>query len=45
MNYLPEGKQSGGRWVYKTKVSSDGLRYEVHYVAKGFTQQYGYDYL
>ena len=43
---LPEGKQSvGGRWVYTTKVGSEGLRYKARYVAKGFTQQYGADYL
>ena len=44
---LPAGKQSvGGRWVYATKIGKeDSIRYKARWVAKGFTQQYGSDYL
>lgn len=32
-----------GRWVYKTKLNSDGIinKYKARYVAKGFQQTYG----
>ena len=34
------------RWVYTVKYKADGTinRYEVHLVARGFTQTYGIDY-
>ncbi|KAL4347795.1 hypothetical protein GQ457_17G000690 [Hibiscus cannabinus] len=45
---LPPGKQTiGCKWVYKTKLKSDGSleRYKARLVAKGYTQQPGVDYL
>ncbi|KAL4292078.1 hypothetical protein GQ457_14G019000 [Hibiscus cannabinus] len=44
---LPPGKQAiGCKWVYKTKLKSDGTleRYKARLVAKGYTQQPGIDY-
>ncbi|KAL4388867.1 hypothetical protein GQ457_09G025600 [Hibiscus cannabinus] len=45
---LPLGKQAiGCKWVYKTKLKSDGSleRYKARLVAKGYTQQPDIDYL
>ncbi|KAL4296055.1 hypothetical protein GQ457_12G027490 [Hibiscus cannabinus] len=44
---LPPGKQAiGCKWVYKTKLKSDGTleRYKARLVAKGYTQQPGIGY-
>ncbi|KAL4346779.1 hypothetical protein GQ457_17G003030 [Hibiscus cannabinus] len=44
---LPPGKQTiGCKWVYKTKLKSDGSleRYKARLVAKGYTQKPGIDY-
>lgn len=43
---LPEGtKAVGNRWVFKTKLNTDGsVLYKARLVAKGFTQTYGVDY-
>ncbi len=45
---LPSGKQSiGCKWVYKTKLKSDGSleRYKARLFAKGYTMKSGNDYL
>ena len=36
-----------GRWVYKTKLNQDGTinKRKARYVAKGFQQKYGIDFL
>ncbi|XP_062028859.1 uncharacterized mitochondrial protein AtMg00810-like [Rosa rugosa] len=44
---IPKGKKVvGSRWVYKTKLHSDGSveRHKARLVAHGFTQTYGVDY-
>lgn len=44
---LPEGRKAiGCRWVFKLKEKSDGTidKYKVRLVAKGFHQQYGFDF-
>src|SRR2546430_4131049 len=45
---LPQGKVLlGGRWVYKTKTDSKGniVRYKARWVAQGYNQVLGIDYL
>ncbi|KAL4376695.1 hypothetical protein GQ457_02G014510 [Hibiscus cannabinus] len=45
---LPPGKKTiGCKWVFKTKLKSDGTldRYKARLVAKGYTQQSGVDFL
>ena len=44
---LPIGRKPiGCRWVFKTKIGSDGKveRYKARLVAKGYTQKHGVDY-
>ncbi|POW04639.1 hypothetical protein PSTT_10257 [Puccinia striiformis] len=44
----PPGKKPlGGRWVFATKPDTDGsgIRFKARYVAKGFTQVEGQDFL
>ncbi|KAL4347211.1 hypothetical protein GQ457_17G021730 [Hibiscus cannabinus] len=46
--FLLEEKQTiGCKWIYRTKLKSDGSleRYKARLVAKGYTQQPGVDYL
>lgn len=48
MVILPEGANVvGGRWVYAIKCDEHGkvVRYKARYVAKGFSQKYGQDFL
>ena len=42
----PDANIIDGRWVYKTKLNSDGTinKYKARYVAKGFQQTYGIDF-
>ncbi len=44
---LPEGKKIvGGRWVYAIKNNPDGSeKYKARYVAKGYSQKMGVDYV
>ena len=44
---LPEGKKIvGGRWVYAIKNNPDGSeKYKARYVAKGYSQKMGEDYV
>jgi hypothetical protein len=45
---LPHGaKTVGVKWVYKTKLNERGKvdKYKACLVAKGYTQQYGVDYM
>jgi len=45
---LPKGqKPLGGRWVYTTKTDSKGniVRYKARWVAQGYAQVLGIDYL
>ncbi|POV98994.1 hypothetical protein PSTT_14074 [Puccinia striiformis] len=43
----PDKKPLGGRWVFATKPDTDGagVRFKARYVAKGFTQIEGQDFL
>jgi len=44
---LPKDKEAiGVKWVYKTKLNSDGSiqKHKARLVAKGYAQQYGVDY-
>uniref|UniRef100_A0A146LH62 Retrovirus-related Pol polyprotein from transposon TNT 1-94 n=3 Tax=Lygus hesperus TaxID=30085 RepID=A0A146LH62_LYGHE len=41
----PDAKIVDCKWVYKTKIDTDGkIRYKARLVAKGFSQHYGIDY-
>ena len=45
---LPKDRQViGSRWVYKVKQRADGTteRYKARFVAKGYSQEYGVDYI
>ena len=43
---LPTNKKLvGGRWVYMIKSNSNGVMYKARYVAKGYKQIQGIDYL
>lgn len=45
---LPEGRKAiGGRWVYAIKYNADGSieRHKARWVAKGFSQRPGFDFL
>ncbi|POW09590.1 hypothetical protein PSHT_09061 [Puccinia striiformis] len=43
----PDKRPLGGRWVFATKPDTDGsgVRFKARYVAKGFTQVEGQDFL
>ena len=48
MNLSPERKTINGRWTYLTKPKKKGEKHgkkKARWVAKGFQQQYGIDYL
>ncbi|CAH9067670.1 unnamed protein product [Cuscuta epithymum] len=42
----PNHHTIGCKWVFKTKLKSDGTleRHKARLVAKGYTQEYGLDY-
>ncbi|CAH9081989.1 unnamed protein product [Cuscuta epithymum] len=46
VNLPPQQHTVGCKWVYKTKLKSDGTleRYKARLVAKGYTQEEGLDY-